>query len=463
MDKLSFRIGTRGQGPLPVRKHGVGMGGIRREPVLGGIEARFRQEEPTVIRLFVQEYFRVYPDHVYDWQALDDVIASIRAAGAEPMLALCMKPHVLYPVVDQRIVHPNDYMAWQTLIRKMVQHYNQELGWTIRYWEIFNEPDLGEEGGCPGLFTPEDYCMYYAKTVEAILSADPTVRVGGPALAYSQDPILAVWLKYCVDEGVRVDFVSWHYYTAYPDEMRHQIRTALNEIEKYPQLHVETIVNEWNMRHWGEEGERTERMLADYPTLRCAHLIATLQVFLDMGVDRSNFYHLKDTGCDVSQFSGWMSDKGIAFMDDHWNRMSHNWALFSAANEARPHYYAYTMFQEMLGEQLPVQGAGTAEDTGDVGMLAVEQEEAYVILVWNYNFDDPRPHDVEVAIKKDWMKGGQVAMTRLDATTVKEVIKKDGWVAPDLLACGMAGEDAIFRLTAEPFGVYSIRITRQQK
>ena len=38
----------------------------------------------------------------------------------------------------------------------MVRHYKQR-GAGIRYWEVANEPDIGEDGGCPYRFTPENY------------------------------------------------------------------------------------------------------------------------------------------------------------------------------------------------------------------------------------------------------------------------------------------------------------------
>jgi len=41
---------------------------------------------------------------------------------------------------------------------RLVSHY-QKRGAGIRYWEIVNEPDIGEDGGCPYRFsgrTPTD-------------------------------------------------------------------------------------------------------------------------------------------------------------------------------------------------------------------------------------------------------------------------------------------------------------------
>jgi len=42
----------------------------------------------------------------------------------------------------------NDYRAWEDLIEQLVRHYRQKSA-GIQYWEVANEPDIGEDGGCP--------------------------------------------------------------------------------------------------------------------------------------------------------------------------------------------------------------------------------------------------------------------------------------------------------------------------
>ena len=79
-------------------------------------------------------------------------------------------------------MEPNDYGEWENLISAMVDHY-KERGSGIRYWEVANEPDIGEDGGCPYRFKPDSYARYYQHTAAAVLRADPGARVGGPALA----------------------------------------------------------------------------------------------------------------------------------------------------------------------------------------------------------------------------------------------------------------------------------------
>jgi hypothetical protein len=90
-------------------------------------------------------------------------------------MCICFKPKILFPVINQDIVEPTEYAKWEALIVNLVKHYRQqEAG--IRYWEIANEPDIGEDGGCPYRFKPDSYVRYYQHT--AMLSFAPTPRLG---------------------------------------------------------------------------------------------------------------------------------------------------------------------------------------------------------------------------------------------------------------------------------------------
>ena len=64
---------------------------------------------------------------------------------------ICFKPRALFPEINHDIVEPNDYAAWEELLVALVRHYRERSA-NIRYWEVANEPDLGEDGGCPYRF-----------------------------------------------------------------------------------------------------------------------------------------------------------------------------------------------------------------------------------------------------------------------------------------------------------------------
>ena len=153
--------------------------------------AEIRALRPRLIRLFIQEYFRLLPERGrYHFETLDRSVDTILKAGAKPLMCICFKPSVLFPAIDHDIVAPNDDEEWERLVSSLVKHYrDRDAG--IRYWEVANEPDIGESGGCPYRFQPESYVRYYRQTAAAILRADPEAKVGGPALANAHSPHLA--------------------------------------------------------------------------------------------------------------------------------------------------------------------------------------------------------------------------------------------------------------------------------
>ncbi|MFC1537653.1 hypothetical protein ACFL4P_02375 [Gemmatimonadota bacterium] len=143
-------------GDIDLTRYSLGQGGLSHEPMFDAHLDQVAKLKPKTIRLFVQEYFDLYPEHGrYHWETLDRSIENILATGAKPLMSLCFKPRVLYPQIDQDIVHPTDYEEWEKLIESLVRHCNQEKNYGIEYWEVGNEVDIGESGGCPYRFQPQ--------------------------------------------------------------------------------------------------------------------------------------------------------------------------------------------------------------------------------------------------------------------------------------------------------------------
>src|SRR6202040_3438385 len=123
----------------------------------------------------------------------------------------------------------------------LVKHYRDRKA-GIQFWEIANEPDIGEDGGCPYRFKPENYVRYYQHTAAAILRADPEARVGGPALASPHSPILPALLGFCETNQVPLHFVSWHIYSSDPQAIRGTVEYVRNLLKEHLSLRPETIL-----------------------------------------------------------------------------------------------------------------------------------------------------------------------------------------------------------------------------
>jgi xylan 1,4-beta-xylosidase len=359
-------------GPLDMGRMGLGQGGLSPEPMWESRVAEIRALRPRLIRLFIQEYFDLLPARgKYNFAALDRSVELILKTGAKPLMSIDFKPPLLYPKIDQDIVEPNDWTEWQRLVAALVKHY-KDRGAGIRYWEISNEPDIGEDGGCPYRFRPDNYTAYYQRTAVAIREADPAARVGGPALANWRSPILPALLEFCARGQAPLDFVSWHGYTSNPADFRRSIDGVKKLLAAHPTLHPETMLNEWNLA----------LMKADDKNLvvQPAFILETIWNMLEGGLDYSCYYHIRDYHVEPSAFESFMSPHGVAFMAGWWNRRPQYDGLFDFQNEIRPAYFAFKLLSRVTGRRVKIDSQG-------VRALAAfdPQYEMENVLIWNFS------------------------------------------------------------------------------
>lgn len=360
-------------GPMEIDQMALGQGGLSAEPMWDSRIAEIRALQPSMIRLFIQEYFDLLPEKGrYHFDTLDRSVDTILKTSAEPIMCLCFKPCVLFPEINQDIVEPSDYDQWEKLIFNLVRHY-KEKNTGIRYWEVANEPDIGESGGCPYRFKPESYVRYYRHTVEAILRADPDARVGGPALANVHSPILPALLEFCEEQKVPLHFVSWHIYSSSPQQIRGTINYVKELLKKYPSIKVETILNEWNMDLSNPPTDPR------FPPCFVAEVIWQMK---EAGLDYSCYYHIRDYHVSFESFSKFMSPGGTAFMHNWWNRRPQYDGLFDYQNTVRPTYFTFKLLSRLTGERLRL----TSSSETVHGLASWDQKlQLYNVLAWNFS------------------------------------------------------------------------------
>lgn len=365
-------------GPMHIERMALGQGGLSQEPMWDNRIAEIRALRPAVIRLFIQEYFDLLPaPGQYHFETLDRSVDTILATGAEPIMCICFKPRTLFPAVDQDIVEPNDYGRWEELIFRMVRHYKQRDP-RIRYWEIANEPDIGESGGCPYRFQPENYARYYKHTVDAILRADPNALVGGPALAWARSPILPRLVEFCEQENVPLHFVSWHIYSSDPRQIRGTIDYVKDLLAKHPGVKPQMILNEWNV---------DLSFPPEDPRFQPCYVAEVIWQMKEGGLDYSCYYHIRDWHVAMEPFAKFMSPQGTMFMFRWWNRRPQYDGLFDYQNVIRPAYFTFKLLSRLTGERLRVT---SASDT--IHGLATWDSylQLYSVLMWNYSTSPAR-------------------------------------------------------------------------
>jgi hypothetical protein len=371
-------------GPLEMDHMALGQGGLSEEPMWADRVTEIRALHPRLIRLFIQEYFDLLPEPGrLHFEALDRSVDTILSTRAEPLMCICFKPRALFPVLSQDIVEPSDYDQWESLVFNLVRHYHDRKA-GIQYWEVANEPDIGEDGGCPSRFKPDSYVRYYQRTTAAILRADPGARVGGPALASSRSAILPALLNFCETNQVPVHFVSWHIYSSDPQAIGATVKYVQQLLKEHSALKVETILDEWNM-------DLTNPPLD--PRFQPAFVTETIWQMKEAGLDYSCYYHIRDWYVSFEQFRPFMSEQGTAFMTRWWNRMPQFDGLFDYQNQVRPAYYAFKLLSRLAGERLRV-----TSDHPAVHGFATHDEQLRCsnLVLWNFSSD---PVAVELTLK----------------------------------------------------------------
>ncbi len=370
-------------GPLEIDRMSLGQGGLSEAPMWEDRITEIRALRPRLIRLFIQEYFDLLPEAGrFHFETLDRSVETILKTGAKPLMCICFKPKALFPDVNHDVVEPKDYEAWEELVAKLVAHY-RDRGAGIRYWEVANEPDIGEDGGCPYRFKPESYARYYAHTAAAIRRADAEAKVGGPALANSRSPLLPALLQLCQTNGAPLDFVSWHIYSSDPKSVRGTIEYVKELLKGYPALKPETFLDEWNMDLMNPPLD---------PRFQPCYIAEVIWTMKDAGLDYCCYYQIRDWHVLFDQFAPFMSEKGTAFMTRWWNRMPQFDGLFDYQNRVRPSYFVFKLLSRLAGTRLRV-----TSSLPHVHGFATQDEQLRMwnLLLWNFS-NSPVPTEIEL-------------------------------------------------------------------
>ena len=181
----------------------------------------------------------------YNFGPTDRLIASIKGVGAETIFRIGRSIGADPPP-------PADFDKYAQIARRIVLHYNQ--GWdhgfhdSLRYWEVWNEPDFR-------VFwtgTPQQYYELYEKVARAVKAADPTALIGGPTISKPLDatPYREGFLDFVRAKKLPLDFFAWHYYTMDSNDPQTLVDIG-REIRSILDAHgfrsTKNVLDEWNV------------------------------------------------------------------------------------------------------------------------------------------------------------------------------------------------------------------------
>ena len=215
---------------------------------------------------FSHDITRIFPDFKadendpasYDFACTDESILCTLEAGTETFFRLGQT--IEHHVKKHCTLPPPDFAKWARICEHIIRHYNE--GWAdgyhlnIKYWEIWNEPDLDPDdaknkrtwGG-----TQAQFFDLYEIAAKHLKGCFPHLMIGGPAIAGK-----IVWADEFLSEmkrrDVPIDFFSWHIYGTEPQKMIKRALAVRELLIKHGYENAESILNEWNyVKGWHEE------------------------------------------------------------------------------------------------------------------------------------------------------------------------------------------------------------------
>ena len=193
----------------------------------------------------------------YDFACTDECIAMTLDAGTKTFFRL--GETIEHQIKKHHTLPPKDFKKWARICEHIIRHYTE--GWAdgfkydMPYWEIWNEPDLGEGSGeqpCWG-GTRYEFFDLYEITAKHLKACFPHLKIGGPALAHNlswADEFLGEMKK----RGVEIDFFSHHAYSQGPMDTANRTVRIRALLDKHGYTKTESILNEINyIKNWEDK------------------------------------------------------------------------------------------------------------------------------------------------------------------------------------------------------------------
>lgn len=264
-------------------------------------------------RPFVVDIAAVFPffganeldEASYDFRDTDRIIGDLVKNGVEIIYRLGNTiDHTPFPRLSKV---PDDFGKWARVCEHIIMHYNE--GWAngfhygIKYWEIWNEPDLIYLG----LYTmwqgtEEEFFELYRVTAPYLKKRFPDVYIGGYGAARTKVDFFEHFLQMASREALPLDFFTWHRYTNEVEDMVWQAEYVRQMLDKYGFKDTESILDEWaytendwfGKNRWGVFEKDPKVREAFYTRMRsqvgASYALAVMIALLDRPVDKAHIY-----------------------------------------------------------------------------------------------------------------------------------------------------------------------------
>ena len=152
---------------------------------------------------------------------------------------------------------PKDFAKWARICEHIIRHYNEGWAdgfhWDLRYWEIWNEPNVGGQKQWSG--TVEQFAEFYTAAATHLKRCFPELMIGGPAFTSPENDYVHRFFTLITKDGAHppMDFYSWHGYTSTVEKAVLLAERADGVLRKYGYEAAESIYDEWNyVKDWSD-------------------------------------------------------------------------------------------------------------------------------------------------------------------------------------------------------------------
>ena len=244
------------------------------------------------------------------------------------------------------------------MIQRTIEHFSRDLAIDSVIYEVWNEPDLF--GGWK-VYGNKNYLTLYAAAARGAQAAAANgalaFKFGGPATTALYQNWIESLLTFAYEQGLRLDFISWHRYDRNISVFEEDYAKALEWVSNFPQYPD----LEFHITEWGHDSKND----VGYDNVYSAAHTAAGSIAMVGKINRAFVFEVQD-GKDPAGQIFW----------GRWGLISHQ--EFGSKEKSR--YYALKFIDQIADQRLQIEGNGTW-----VKGMAAKNGEAVEVILANYD------------------------------------------------------------------------------
>ncbi|MCM8770892.1 MAG: hypothetical protein NC936_03365 [Candidatus Omnitrophica bacterium] len=311
------------------------------------------------------------------------VIKKISDRGGTVILTLINTPPGLGRTLDKRSC-PENFSKWKELVKDTIKILSCDKKYNLWY-ELWDDPTNEEVF----LGTQKDYLNLYHALSRAVAELEKqyniNIPVGGPGVSNWYDnfdgnspltperSLIYDLMRFCSQNNLPLDFISWHAYSTQTDLERQNIaynRNLTSLIREWMgyfgfKEKINLVVTEWN---WGFDSVKILDERSGQAYTCASFILARLKNFYTAALDKAIFYTLQDA---ADAKGNLLNNCGL---------MHANFASDRESPSLKATYWLYR-YLGLLGDSwYPHFTSGDAFVDG----LATKKGDDLILLFWHY-------------------------------------------------------------------------------